>query len=148
MFKIGFFLAALSGVLIASLLSRIERLPPSAYADIPEEMAAPLLNIVSNVLGELALTAPITDATLSATRAFAYLRYETALPPPFPQPVERLVAGGAPDEPPVRIYLFDPAPASPSPPASLRAAFLHMHGGGFVLGHPLEFVTRLQVRSN
>jgi acetyl esterase/lipase len=50
------------------------------------------------------------------------------LPPPAPQPTEKHIPGpaGAPD---LRLVIYDPAPG-----AKGRPAFLHIHGGGYVMG--------------
>jgi acetyl esterase/lipase len=50
------------------------------------------------------------------------------LPPPAPQPIEKRIPGpaGAPD---LRLVIYDPAPG-----AKGRPAFLHIHGGGYVMG--------------
>ncbi len=60
------------------------------------------------------------------------------LPPPAPQPSQRLIPGpkGAPEVP---IFIFDPAPGSKN-----RPALLHIHGGGYVAGHAIQFPATLQ----
>ena len=54
-------------------------------------------------------------------------------PPPAPQPIAKHIpdAKGAPD---VRIVIFDPSPGKKD-----RAAYLHIHGGGYVAGSPDHF---------
>src|SRR5271154_1323767 len=60
------------------------------------------------------------------------------LPSPAPQPVERHIPGasGAPE---LRLVIVDPAPGTKG-----RPAFLHIHGGGYVMGFAGQFNPFLQ----
>jgi acetyl esterase/lipase len=60
------------------------------------------------------------------------------LPPPAPQPVERRIPG-PPGAPEVRLVIVDPAPGGKG-----RPAYLHMHGGGYVLGAASPMQTTAQ----
>ena len=53
---------------------------------------------------------------------------QQALPAPAPQPAERHIPGPA-GAPPVRVVIVDPNPGGKG-----RPAYLHIHGGGYVLG--------------
>jgi acetyl esterase/lipase len=59
----------------------------------------------------------------------AILAMQSAQPPAGPQPVERRVPGPA-GSPEVRVLIYRPETEGPHP------AFLHLHGGGYVMGLP------------
>lgn len=78
---------------------------------------------------------PLNAGTLPTVRSAPPF---PALPPPAPQPVNKLIPGskGAPD---VGLVIFDPAPSSTN-----RPAILYMHGGGYVAMSASFFAPELQ----
>lgn len=75
------------------------------------------------------------DAVLDADTLALFRDFQMPfepLPPPAPQVVERVIPGPA-DNPRLRVLICDPAPG-PAPGTKGRAAILHMHGGGYVMG--------------
>jgi acetyl esterase/lipase len=120
-------------VLLGALTDLVEWVPESAFQRIPAELAAPLRTLFGSPFVGLVLSIPLTDWTVPLIRAAQVVRYHSLYSPPAPQPVEYVVGHG------VRIFVFDPQIG-----ATNRAAFLHLHGGGYVMGHPFQRVNNLQ----
>ena len=89
------------------------------------------LHLVSPELRPVLAAWPTVNFTAELLPEFRQRRApEDRLPPPAPQPSERLIPG-APDNPDLRVLMFDPSPGTTG-----RAALLHLHGGGYVVGSP------------
>ena len=110
------------------------RLPPeAAYQKVDPQMRAalrdlpkPFLNVPLN-----ALTAPLLRRTMAWRR-------EAPTPLPAPQPLPQQIPG-PPGSPGIGLLVIDPAPGGKN-----RPAFLHLHGGGYVLGSPWQRPPALQ----
>lgn len=106
-------------------------------------MQDPRLNQVAPELREAAIaslhesnaTPPLSAANLAALRTM----YDVAdVDPNSPIAWERRQIPGSAGCPPVTIYIVN------AKPMGTRPAILHMHGGGFILGTPLMFMSLLQ----
>lgn len=80
---------------------------------------------------------PLNTESLAAARSFPP---PSPLPPPAPQP-RTVTIPGPTDAPELRVVLVDPQPEGETAP---RPAFVHVHGGGYVLGSADLFVTGVQ----
>lgn len=110
------------------------RLPPeSAYQAVDPQMRAPLREVP-----KLFLNVPLNSLTVGLLRRVMARRVEAPMPLPAPQPTTRQIPG-PPGSAGVGVVVIDPAPGSQN-----RPAFLHLHGGGYVLGSPWQRLPALQ----
>lgn len=94
---------------------------------VPAELRSPLLLVPLKVAGDR--TVAVVNA---ATRAAAGRDRSTGW-------VRREVPAGAPDEPAVPVYVYDPPAPSDGAADGPRPAVLWIHGGGLVVGHPIAY---------
>ena len=123
----GASLGILSPALIRQVTSSDSSAAPQA-ATSSTSASSPDYSHVDPELVPALKTFPTMAFTQEILAAARMAPNEPLLPPPALQPFEKHIPGpsGAPD---LRLVIFDPAPG-----AKNRPAFLHIHGGGYVVG--------------
>ncbi|PWK68238.1 alpha/beta hydrolase [Aminobacter sp. AP02] len=129
-------LAAMSffSALILTSGARAETAAPAAE---PVAGIDPLI-LVDPELRPILEHIPPLDLGMYNLEAVRAAQFPPALPLPAIQPQDRFIRGGA-GNPRLRVVVLDPAPQ-----ATGKAAILHIHGGGLVVGKPEVAIAELQ----